>query len=223
MMYLTGLQDDYTHDGRVISQILATPTVAAIASSRASSSACYKQLNSSVGEFGTATLIAETNAIESASPGDTTYLSTEAWLRKLEQQRDEVAGQSRICSTTPSSARIPRDGHHGDHDDHVTRRPGGDPQALLGACVSVLAPGVGGAAKRRAPNGTPRGRDVIAPLPRGRAAGAARRPPTGASDLSGMSRAWQRRPTRSGCPSEAGARAASSAARLSEAASCSEV
>ena len=42
--------------------------------------ACYKQLNASVGEFGTATLQAATAAIESSSSGDATYLSTDRAL-----------------------------------------------------------------------------------------------------------------------------------------------
>ena len=74
-MYLTGLKDDYEHDGRVITQILDQPEPGAVGA-RASTALgeCYKQLNSSVGEFGTATLQAATNAIESSSPGDQAYL-----------------------------------------------------------------------------------------------------------------------------------------------------
>ena len=55
--------------------------------------ACYKQLNSSVGEFGTDTLIASTRAIESNSPGDSAYLSTDQALRRLEVSRDRLAQQ----------------------------------------------------------------------------------------------------------------------------------
>ena len=41
---------------------------------------CYKQLNSSVGEFGTSTLQASTRALESTSPDDRVYTNTEAVL-----------------------------------------------------------------------------------------------------------------------------------------------
>ena len=55
-MYLTGLNDDYEHDGRVITQILADPNHALRGPGVAALGACYKQLNSSVGQFGTYTL-----------------------------------------------------------------------------------------------------------------------------------------------------------------------
>jgi hypothetical protein len=92
VLYLAGLQDDYISDGRVITQILAQPNDALIPHEVARLGACYKQLNSSVGEFGTDTLIAATAAIESNSPGDATYLQTDRILRGLEVARDRLAG-----------------------------------------------------------------------------------------------------------------------------------
>ena len=53
--------------------------------------ACYKQLNSSVGEFGTATLAAATKAMESSSPGDAAYRATDRALSALLQVRDRLA------------------------------------------------------------------------------------------------------------------------------------
>ena len=91
LMYLTGLRDDYEHDGRVITQILSHPNAALSAPGVADLGACYKQLNSSVGEFGTDTLQAATKAIESTSPGDSKYLGTDAALRQLELGRDHLA------------------------------------------------------------------------------------------------------------------------------------
>ncbi len=93
LMYLTGLTDDYEHDGRVITQILANPNGALLAPDVAALGACYKQLNSSVGIFGTDTLIAATAAIESSSPGDATYLEADQALQKLDVARDALAGQ----------------------------------------------------------------------------------------------------------------------------------
>ena len=53
LMYLTGLRDDYEHDGRVVTQILAgTEPARSRAPGVAALGACYKQLNSSVGQFG---------------------------------------------------------------------------------------------------------------------------------------------------------------------------
>ena len=92
MMYLLGLNDDYEHDGRVITQILTSPTKALRAGGVATLGACYKQLNSSVGEFGTDTLKFATKGIESTSPGDAQYLATDQALRILDQQRDQLAG-----------------------------------------------------------------------------------------------------------------------------------
>jgi hypothetical protein len=92
IMYLTGLRDDYEHDGRVITQILTKPNSALSGPGVTKLGECYKQLNSSVGDFGAATLVASTNAIESTSTGDSTYASVESQLRGLEIARDHLAG-----------------------------------------------------------------------------------------------------------------------------------
>jgi hypothetical protein len=92
IMYLTGLTDDYEHDGRVITQILTNPNTALSAPGVSALGDCYKQLNSSVGEFGTATLQAATRAIEGSSPGDRVYRQTDQALSVLEARRDRLAG-----------------------------------------------------------------------------------------------------------------------------------
>jgi hypothetical protein len=91
-MYLLGLKDDYEHDGRVITQILSRPNAALSGRGVAALGDCYKQLNSSVGEFGTATLQAATKAIESNSSGDRQYLETDQALAGLDVARDRLAG-----------------------------------------------------------------------------------------------------------------------------------
>ena len=91
IMYLAGLQDDYEHDGRVITQILTDPNDALNQPGVTVLGACYKQLNSSVGEFGANTLIASTNAINSTSAGDSTFLTVDAQLRSLNVARDQLA------------------------------------------------------------------------------------------------------------------------------------
>ena len=92
VMYLLGLKDDYEHDGRVITQVLTSPNAALSAPGVATLGDCYKQLNSSVGAFGTATLQVATRAIESSSAGDHVYRSTDQALSGLELARDRVAG-----------------------------------------------------------------------------------------------------------------------------------
>ncbi len=93
MMYLTGLKDDYVEDGRVVTEDLApastnqalrAPNVAALGE-------CYKQLNGSVGAFGSDTLQADTAAIESSSPGDGAYTTFEAKLAALAAGRNALA------------------------------------------------------------------------------------------------------------------------------------
>jgi len=93
MMYLLGLKDDYEHDGRVITQVLTHPNNALSGPGVAALGDCYKQLNSSVGEFGTNTLIASTAALKSNSPGDETYLHIEHALSVLGAARDKLAIQ----------------------------------------------------------------------------------------------------------------------------------
>ena len=95
ILYLTGLRDDYVSDGRVITEILGHASPALREPAVTQLGACYKQLNSSVGLFGTDTLIAATAAIESDAAGDASYLSTDARLRALEIARDQVAGKIR--------------------------------------------------------------------------------------------------------------------------------
>jgi hypothetical protein len=92
IMYLTGLKDDYEHDGRVITQILTHPNGALSKPNVTRLGNCYKQLNSSVGQFGTATLQASTTAMEGTSPGDQVYLGTDRVLSGLETVRDQLAG-----------------------------------------------------------------------------------------------------------------------------------
>jgi len=91
LLYLTGLKDDYEHDGRVITQILADPNPALRGAGVAKLGACYKQLNSSVGTFANFTLQADTKAIESSTPGDAEYLATDKALAGLDNTRDALA------------------------------------------------------------------------------------------------------------------------------------
>jgi hypothetical protein len=90
-LYLVGLHDDYVSDGRVISPIVDHLTAALRAPGVEALAVCYKQLNSSVGTFGTYTLQADTAAIETSSASDATYLTALGELRALEVARDHLA------------------------------------------------------------------------------------------------------------------------------------
>jgi hypothetical protein len=92
-MYLTGLPDDYGHDGRVITQILAQPNHALGDPAVTALGAYDKQLSSSVGQFGAATLQASTDAVDSTSPGDATYQHVNQALTALDKVRDALAGK----------------------------------------------------------------------------------------------------------------------------------
>ena len=91
LMYLTGLKDDYEHDGRVVTQILSDPNSALTSPAVASLGACYKQLNSSVGQFGNFTLQASTAAVESSTAGDGEYKAVNTALTGLNRLRDALA------------------------------------------------------------------------------------------------------------------------------------
>ena len=94
IMALTGLKDDYIEDGRVLTEDLTIrpgqtgdPLFQPLA-------ACYKQLNASVGEFGTDVLSADTSALRTgAGLDDWRYELVSSQIRLLGDQRDELASQ----------------------------------------------------------------------------------------------------------------------------------
>jgi hypothetical protein len=92
-LYLAGLTDDYTGDGQVITALLAHPNHALRNPETQRLGACYKQLDSSVGQFGAATLTASTKAVESTSANDSTYTAVDKALLGLEKARDALAGK----------------------------------------------------------------------------------------------------------------------------------
>ncbi len=96
MMELTGLKDDYVHDGRVITDILqgyAQPLALKKSSSFSSLAGMYKQLNASFGQFSMDILTASTKALASNDPGDETYTSIEGQIQNLTDQRSSLTSQ----------------------------------------------------------------------------------------------------------------------------------
>ena len=97
IMALTGLQDDYSHDGRVLTEDFdgwARPTATRLNGGFAKLAVIYKQIDASVGQFALATLAASTQAIESGSASDDSrYVSLENQLISLNSQRNALAAQ----------------------------------------------------------------------------------------------------------------------------------
>jgi hypothetical protein len=93
LLHLVGLHDDYLSDGAVLTPILSRYRGAAGVDDLA---AAYRQINSSVGAFATDTLKADTAALASSAPGDTTFTRVEAQLTWLADQRDALAQQIKL-------------------------------------------------------------------------------------------------------------------------------
>ncbi len=98
ILALVGLKDDYTPDGRVLSEVLtgwAIPSAVKKSSRFVPLAQMYKQLNAPFGEFGLDALKASTKALASNDAGDATYTSIEGQIQSLTAQRDALAAQMR--------------------------------------------------------------------------------------------------------------------------------
>jgi hypothetical protein len=97
MLSLVGLKDTYTHDGRILSELLtgwARPSAVKKSSSFLPLAQTYKQLNAPFGQFAADALMASTKAIKSGSGADdSTYASIEGQINSLTAQRDALATQ----------------------------------------------------------------------------------------------------------------------------------
>jgi hypothetical protein len=92
LLHLAGLTDDYPSDGRVISQALSSPSAALTGTEQLA--AAYEQLNSSVGAFATDTLLADSAALASGTPGDdSVYQAEQTVLARLATSRDKLAAE----------------------------------------------------------------------------------------------------------------------------------
>lgn len=89
LMALVGLRDDYRTDGRVITEILRRVPSGLAGTEQLG--AMLKQLDASVGEFGTAALQADTAALASGNASDDrVFTRTEAALTRLGARRDAL-------------------------------------------------------------------------------------------------------------------------------------
>ena len=124
MFALLGLEDQYVGDGRVLTEVLKKGSGHDDGDASALAE-CYKQLNSSVGRFGTAVLVADTAALNSGSTGsDAQYQTFLTQLSALGAQRDALA------------TKIKQDLSRGDHGEHdsVSHERRGD----LAECNSII-------------------------------------------------------------------------------------
>jgi hypothetical protein len=97
MLMLLGLKDDYSHDGRALTEDLtgwAIPDAAKKNGAFRQLAVAYKDIEATVGPFGLDTLKLSTDALESGdSSNDSTYTATENKLIDLGQRRDALASQ----------------------------------------------------------------------------------------------------------------------------------
>ena len=96
MLALVGLTDDYSHDGRVLTEDLngwAIPAAARTKGAFRPLAQVYKQLNACVGQLALDTLQISTKALTSNSPNDSTYTNLENQLISINTQRDALASQ----------------------------------------------------------------------------------------------------------------------------------
>jgi hypothetical protein len=95
LLYLVGLHDDYQSDGHVITQALANPSSALQGVDALAKG--YDQINSSVGQLATDTLIADTKALASGSSSDdSAYATEQSTLTQLADDRDAAAAKIKL-------------------------------------------------------------------------------------------------------------------------------
>jgi len=97
LMVLLGLKDDYSHDGRALTEVFtgwARPAATRKSDGYVKVAQMYKQIDAAVGQFGLATLQASTRAIESGSASDDSmYTNLENQLAALIGERNTLAAQ----------------------------------------------------------------------------------------------------------------------------------
>jgi hypothetical protein len=94
ILALTGLKDDYTHEGRMLAEIMTSnslpPPVAQQPAAFTQLAAVFKQINAPLGQLGVQTLSYATQGVLSSN---STYASVDVELKLLGQQRDALAAQ----------------------------------------------------------------------------------------------------------------------------------
>jgi hypothetical protein len=109
LLHLVGLSDDYQSDGHVITQALTSvpPALAATADLAKG----YDQINSSVGQFATDTLLADTTALRSGSSSDdSAYVTEQSTLGQLADDRDQAAQKIKNTLSAAAAGTMPNKG-----------------------------------------------------------------------------------------------------------------
>jgi hypothetical protein len=91
LMALTGLRDDYAHEGRPITEVMNEREDEDEGSNRLAF--VYKQINAPVGQLSLDSARFATKAIESNSAGDLTYLNADSKIQSWTARRDALAAQ----------------------------------------------------------------------------------------------------------------------------------
>ncbi len=109
LLDLVGLHDDYQSDGHVITQALTDPSSALLATAALAKG--YDQINSSVGQLATDTLIADSSALATGSSSDdTAYQATQAALQQLADDRDLAATKIKKLLSATANGTMPTHG-----------------------------------------------------------------------------------------------------------------
>jgi hypothetical protein len=109
MIYLLGLKDDYQPDGHVITQALVSVPPALQATEDLATG--YDQINSSVGELATDTLIGDTKALASGSSADdSAFAAEQETLAQLADDRDAAATKIKQTLADAAAGHMPNHG-----------------------------------------------------------------------------------------------------------------
>jgi hypothetical protein len=109
MLHLLGLTDDYLSDGHVITQALSSVPDALAATADLAKG--YDQINSSVGQFATDTLIADSKALASGSASDdSAYAAEQETLQELAADRDQFAAKIKQTLADAAAGTMPNRG-----------------------------------------------------------------------------------------------------------------
>jgi hypothetical protein len=97
IMWLTGLTDDYAHDGRVLLELIEPNALSSDLHAHRETllrlGQAYKEINAPFGQLAMSTLAISTHALQSTSTNDSTYTQLEAQIAAWTAQRDNIASQ----------------------------------------------------------------------------------------------------------------------------------
>lgn len=109
MIYLAGLKDDYVTDGHVITQALTSLPPALQATEDLATG--YDQINSSVGQLATDTLLGDTKALASGSSADdSAFAAEQETLAQLADDRDAAATKIKQTLSDAAAGHMPNHG-----------------------------------------------------------------------------------------------------------------